>query len=109
MRKKTNFLKVLKLFNQKKGFKTSVRKAILKAFKEEGNPINPKNYLAIAFLSYVLTRVYLRFYKWFTENIFFRKGVIKFMLYSLDVFIPFESKKVYEEIKSELIKISENL
>lgn len=107
-KRKTNFFRILKIFNKRKGFNASVRKAIITAMSEENNILTIKDQRMSAFLTYVLFRSYLKFYRWFVRDIYFRKGHMKFIIYSLDLFFPPESKLVYDDIKKELLEIDEH-
>lgn len=104
--KRANIRTKILLFNRSKGFNTSCRKALVKAFEDEGNIIDPKDQRLAVFISYVTLRIYLRFYKWFVRNVYFRRGKTKFVLYSLRMFCPIDSRPVLEEIFNEVSKIA---
>ena len=104
---KVNYHKLIKAYNRQKGYGRSVKKAVLKAMEEEGatGTFATKDGVISAFLSYSIMKSYIRFYKWFTKNVFFKRGKMKFILYSLDVFTQSEGKEAFEEVKKELLAV----
>lgn len=107
VKNKLGFWSMLSKFNKKKGYNRSIRKAFMKALEEEGTPIPTGNHQIFSFLTYILMKAYFRYYKWFTRDIAFRRGFTKFMLYSLDIFLPTDAKEAYEETKKEMMKIGQ--
>jgi len=103
------YFKTIKIYNNRKGFRTSVNNAIHKAIEEElrgheGNIIDNRYYEA--FFSYILWKCFLRFYKWVVSNIVFKKKKTKFLLYTLQIFVHGEASNVYKEIEKEIMVIA---
>ena len=97
---------MISAFNRKKGFNASVNKAVLKAREEENFNVDIRNRNILAFTTYVVMRTYFRFFNNFTRDIAFRRGVVKFILYSLGMFTPSDCKSLFREIETELINDS---
>ena len=97
---RTPHYKSIGIYNNRKGYYKSISRAIGKALEEE-EVIIDRGVLQ-PFLIYSLVKTYLRFYNWFTNKIFFKRGKAKFMIYSLDVFCQDKSKEAWKEIKEEL-------
>lgn len=91
---------IVDIYNNNKGFKNSLTKAIETALREENVKIDRK--ILQPFLIYSLLKSYLRLYKWFTNTIFFKRGKTKFLIYSMDIFCQGESKEAWKEVKKEL-------
>jgi len=103
------YFKIIKTYNNRKGYGTSVNKAMNKAIEEElrgheGKVIDNRIYEA--FFTYVLWKSFLRFYKWVVSNIFFKHKKTKFLLYTLQIFLQGEAKVVYKEIEKELMVLA---